>query len=148
MSYINQIKTIQKSFASLPATTQSAIFTVTGRILLHQIVGEVTTIIENQACNLKITANPTVGADVDLCANLDVDNDAVGTIYTITGDFSDALVETTSGAVETTPTAYSRFPILIAAGTIDLVTSATNTGSVKWTVQYTALDAGSTVTAA
>ena len=95
---VNGVYAEDRTTATLPATAQTAIFTVTGKIRILRIIGEVTTIIQAQANNLKIVSNPTVGADVDLCAVADVNADAVGTNYNITGTFADALVATTSGA--------------------------------------------------
>jgi hypothetical protein len=135
---------VDRATASLPATTQSAIFTVTGgRVLVTSLVGEVTTVIQNQACNVKITANPTAGTDVDIAANLNVQADEVGCLYGITGLFSDALVGANAGA-----TVVPRNPVVLPVGTLDLVTSATNTGSVKWSLTYIPLDNGASVAAA
>ena len=134
---------VSKTAANLPQTTQTTYFTVTGRVLITQIVGEVTTEIQNQDCSIDLWSNPTVGADVALCTATEIKTDAVGTLYTITGTLSEALVATTSGAV----TAQSN-AILVTAGTIDLKTSASNTGATKWTVHYIPLDASSSVTSA
>lgn len=137
-----QPQRIEKTAANLPQTTQSAYFTVTGgKVLITQIVGEVTTEIQAQANNIKLIANPTVGADVDLCAIVDINADAVGTIYNITGTLSDAMIATTSGAVQAQLAA-----IIVAAGSIDLYCSASNTGATKWTLHYIPLDSGATVT--
>lgn len=140
--------TVERAAASLPQTAQTAYFTVTGRVLLTALVGEVTTVIQSQPNSTKLVANPTVGADVDLCSATDITADAAGTLYTITGDFSDAMVATTSGAVETSPTANSVWPIVVAAGTIDLNCAASNTGATKWTLHYIPLDVGSGVVTA
>lgn len=135
---------VDRATAALPQTTQSALFTVTGgRILLTGIVGEVTTIIQNQANNTKIVANPTTGTDVDLCAVLNIANDEVGCLYGITGLFSDALVGANAGA-----TVMPRNDIVIPIGTIDLNCAASNTGSVKWSMFYVPLDSGAAVAAA
>lgn len=134
---------VNRATAALPAGTAEAIFTVTGRVKVLSIQGEVTTQIQNQLNNTKLTANPAVGASVDLCAVLDIANDAVGTNYTITGTLADALVETTSGAG-----AYQAASVFVTAGTIDLDCSAANTGSIKWTIVYEAIDSGATITAA
>jgi hypothetical protein len=136
----------KRGTASLPQTTQSALFNVDGgKILVHAIVGEVTTVIQTQADNTKLVANPDTGADVDLCAVNDITADAVGTMYNITGDFSDAMQATTSGAVETLGD-YK--PVIVAPGTIDLSCAASNTGSVKWSILWEPLDVGAKVTAA
>ena len=133
---------VSRATAALPATTASAIFTVTGQCLLIGILGEVTTVIQTQACNTKLTANPTTGTSVDLCGVLDISADAVGDYYGITGTFATAMV----GAGAAAP--FPALPIVIDTGTIDLSTVATNTGSVKWDVWYLPLEAGASVTAA
>ena len=133
-------RVVERTAAVLPATTATAYFTVTGRVLLTQIVGEVTTIASATATSIKLIANPTVGADVDLCTATVITSDAAGTIYNITGTLSDALVATTSGAVIAQANS-----ILVAAGTIDLDATATNTGATKWTLHYIPLDYNSKV---
>ena len=128
--------------STLPATAQSALFTVRGRIILTHIIGEVTVVIQNQACNIDLYSNPSVGADVALCAVVGIANDAVGTMYNITGTLANAMVATTSGAMIAQASS-----VIISDGTIDLKTSATNTGEVKWTIHYIPLDRGSSVVA-
>ena len=139
---------VERASETLPQSTQTPYFTVSGRVLVTQLVGEITVVAGFGTTNTKLVANPTVGADVDLCATNNIELDAVGTMYTITSDFSDAMVATTSGAVETSPTANSRFPIIVAAGTIDLSCSASITGETKWTLHYIPLDTNSSVTTA
>lgn len=142
---------VSRATAALPASTQSAIFTVaTGRVLITGIVGEVTTVIQNQACNTKLVANPTAGSDVDLCAVVDVANLEVGGKLSLIPDldatpFSVALGKQLAGAA---PFGFGSRAVVVAVGTIDLSTAATNTGSVKWDLTYVPLDAGATVTAA
>lgn len=132
-----------RATAALPASTTAAIFTVAGgRCLITSITGEVTTAIQAQACTLKMQANPTAtGASVDMCATLDVNGLAVATILGITGTFATALQSGLAIVGQLTPT-------VVQAGTIDLVTSATNTGSVKWSCKYHPLEAGATIVAA
>lgn len=135
-------QTVERQADNLPQSTQESLFTVTGKIRLLHIVGEVTTVIQTQANNTNLVANPTVGADVDLCAVLSITADAVGTMYKITGTLADALVATTSGAF-----AAQVGEVIVAAGTIDLACAASNTGQVKWTLQYIPLDDGATIVA-
>lgn len=137
------IKRVARASATLPATAQTAYFTVTGRVLVTNIVGEVTTEVQAQACDMDLWSNPSVGADVALCAVVDINADAVGTLYTLTGTLADAMIATTSGAVKSQAN-----PILVTAGTIDLKTSATNTGATKWIITYVPLDPGSAIVAA
>jgi hypothetical protein len=135
---------VSRATAALPQTTQAALFTVTGgRVLVTSIVGEVTTVIQTQANNTKLVANPTTGTDVDLCAVLSVSADEVGCLYGITGLFSDAMVGANAGA-----TVVPRNPVVVPAGSIDLNCAASNTGSVKWILTYVPLDDGASVAAA
>ena len=135
---------VSRAKATLPATTQTAYFTVTGRVMVTQIVGEVdTTAMDGTTTSIKLISNPTVGADVDLCAALVVTSDTVGTLYNITGTLADAMVATTSGAF-----AAQAGAVIVTAGTIDLHTTATDAGETKWTVHYIPLDVGSTVVTA
>jgi len=135
---------VSRSTAVLPASTQTAYFTVSGRVIITQIVGEVTIIFDGTVNSIKLINTTTVGADVDMCTALVATSDAVGTRYNITGDPTDAMVETVSGCSVSQAEA-----LMVADGTIDLHTTATDTtGSTKWTVHYIALDEGSTVVVA
>lgn len=141
--YATQPRIVSRAASTLPQTTQTAYFTVTGRVLITQIVGEVTTVIGNVLNNTKLVANPTVGADVDLCAVVDIDLDAVGTMYNITGTLANAMIATTSGAM-----IAQANTIVVAGGTIDLHCAASTTGETKWTLHYIPLDSGSSVASA
>lgn len=135
---------VSRAAASLPASTAGALFTISGgRVAIFAIVGEVTTAIQNQANNTKLTANPTTGASVDICAALDIDNDAILSLYSITGTFTDALQGGAPGAV-----ALQAKPFIVPEGTIDLDCAATNTGAIKWDLWYMPIDEGAAVVAA
>lgn len=131
---------VERAAFTLPQGGQTAYFTVHGRVWIVLIVGEVTVVIETQDNNTKLIINPTVGADVDMCAALNITNDAVGTLYSITGTLANALIATTSGGVQAQPEA-----VLVADGTIDLHCLASNSGETKWTVHYIPVDSGSYV---
>lgn len=133
----------QRATATLPQTAASSLFTVTGRVKVLSIIGVVTTVIQTQLNNTKLVANPTVGADVNLCAVLDISADAVGTNYVITGTLADALVAITSGAGVS-----QAGSLIVTAGTIDLNCAASNTGSVKWFIEYEPIDPGAMIFAA
>lgn len=140
---VNGVYFEHRALATLPATAATPYFTVTGRVKLISIIGEVTTLVQTQACNAKLISNPTVGADVDLCAVLDITASAVGAQFSITGTLANAMVKTTSGAG-----VFQAAPLLIMPGTIDFSTSATNTGATKWRVEYVPVDAGARIFAA
>jgi hypothetical protein len=135
---------VERATAVLPATAYGALFTVSGgRILVTGLVGEVTVVCSGTATNLKVTATPTTGTAVDVAANVAVTSKEVGTLIGITGLFSDAAVASNAGA-----TVMPRNGVVVPIGTLGITTSATNTGSVKWTLLYVALDDAATVVAA
>ena len=142
----SEVQLTARGAASLPQSTASAIFKVQGgKVQVLGIFGEVTTVMQTQTNNVKLIADPTTGADVDLCATLDCTADAVGTMYHITGDLSDALIADTSGAAE----ALADYqPVIVAPGDIDLSCSASSTGAAKWSVLWRPLDPGARVVAA
>lgn len=127
--------------ALLAQTGDKTIFTVTGRCVIHSIVGIVTTAVQNQANNTLLKINPTVGADVDLCAALDIDNKIVGTLFNITGTFANALQTVGSASI-----IAQAARTVVASGVIELECAANNSGNVKWVCRWEALDAGSTIT--
>ena len=133
---------VTKATATLPQGVAGTLFTITGgRIILVALVGEVTTAIENQANATKIVFNPTAtGDDQDLCATLDIVNDAAGEMYAITGTVGAAMV---SDLLIGNGTLTS--PLVLSAGVIELDCAASNTGSVKWDIIYVALDSDATV---
>jgi hypothetical protein len=119
----------------LPATTTETIFTISGgRILLKALIGEVTTAIQAQACNLSVNIDSTAGAADVLASTLDIQSDAVGTFYSVEGDGTALLVAEGNGT-----TCLGNGTIL-ADGIVTITTSATNTGSVKWDLYYLPLD--------
>jgi hypothetical protein len=130
----------EKAAATLPATGAQTLFTITGgRIVVVQILGEVTTAIQAQANATKLRHNVTTGTDQDLCATLDITGDELGTLYGITGLFSDAMI----GSGQAVPRMLRQ--IILKPGTIELVTAATNTGATKWSLFYRQLDRAASV---
>jgi hypothetical protein len=141
---------VPRATAILPQTATGNIFTVTGRVLLRRLIGEVTTVLTATATNLKVGFDPT-GADpnTDLSANLVVTSDPVGTLYSMVGV---AATATKESALTHAILPANNIPlegIVLTTGVITLTTDASNaTGSVKWDLDYTPLIAGSTVVAA
>lgn len=132
--------------AALPQSTDGALFTITGgRVALTLLLGEVTTVIQTQTNNLKVKFNPTeTGADQDLCANLDITGDAVGELYTISGTVGNALRSDLligAGTLKGTP-------LILSEGNIEIECSASNTGSVQWSLWYYPLDLGASIAGA
>lgn len=135
---------VERATATLPATATGGLFVVTGgRVQITSIVGEVTTNVQAQACNANLVATPTVGAVNDLTGVVDINGLAAGGLLSATGLAADALVKSTGGGISTL-----RNPLLVAVGTVGLKTSATNTGSIKWTITYRPYDDAGSVAAA
>ena len=135
---------VDRATATLPQTAAAAIFNILGgRVAITQIVGEVTTVIQTQINNAKLTGNPTTGTSVDICAALDITADEVGTLYGISGLNTDALIGINAGALP----GQTR-PVVLGIGTLDLNCAASNTGSVKWSVFYVPIDDGAYIEAA
>jgi len=134
---------VEGAIEALPQTTQDSFFTVSGLVLITSIVAGVTTDIQAQPNSIKLVSNPTIGADVDLCAALEINGDAAGTMYSITGTLTDPLVATTSGAF-----AAQADGVVVAPGTIDVDATASSTGNFQWRINYIPLQAGATIVAA
>ena len=136
---------VQKATASLPQTTDGALFTISGgQVAVVSLIGEVTTVIQSQANNTKLKFNPTAtGADQDLCAVLSITADAVGELYTISGTVGDALRSDLligNGILQDA--------LVLSEGSIELDCAASNTGSVKWDLIYIPLDDGASAASA
>jgi len=137
------VKNVTRVSNTLPQSVAAPIFVVSGAVKIVEIVGEVMTVIQTQLNNTKLIANPTVGADTDICAVLDITAAAVGSMFNITGTLANAMVLQANG------THIAQLgEVVIPTGTIDLSCSASNTGAIKWSVAYIALEAGATVAAA
>lgn len=143
---------------ALPASGTGHIFTVAGgRVIITTLTGVVSTAIQNQACTLSAGNTPTGGsaATTSLCTATSIANAAVGTSIAnpvtltnalIVGGASGVLTGTGSGSALGVPISSGGIAI-VPAGTIDVTTSATNTGAITWSVTYLPYDVGATITA-
>ena len=140
---VNVGLTVLRPTAALPASTTAAIFNIVGgRVLVRQLLGRVTTVVQTQATTYKLQSNPTVaGSSVDLCATADLSAAPVGQLLGVVGVFATALQQGLAIVSQTTP-------FIVQAGTIDAVTVATSTGSIEWLIVYSPLDLAARVTAA
>lgn len=128
------------------------LFTVTGRVLITQLTGEVTTVIGGAATlKLRDTTN-----SVDLCAATTVDTDAVGTMYALTNIAASILNGTgMTPVIGSVPnlTGSTNYMVRVvgdaqAALTIGGVLDAADTGAITWSLSYIPLISGATVAAA
>ncbi len=147
-AFIDQLIHVSTAARTIPATTTDQIFRVKGgRVLVKALVGEVTTVIQTQADNMKVSAkkldnaSAAVGTAVDVAANVDITAREVGGLYFVEGDG-------TAGVLSNAGAAYvgaNSGQWICAQGEIYLTTSATNTGAMKWDIWYMPLDEGAYV---
>lgn len=135
-----------RATSSLPATTDLTLFNVTGgRIVLTSLVGQVTTVIQTQACNIKLKSVPTTGTSGDISGVLNISAFEVGSL--ISADLSGALTAVMLG-VDAHVTPLKTGALLVPIGGLKLNTSATNTGAIQWTATYFPYDSGAAIAAA
>lgn len=115
-----------------------------GKILLTSLIGEVTIDITDVGPDLAYLQHAyTTGTPgtTDLCdsaTGLDIGGDTVGTIYIITGDITVDLEDDADVGVYIASMGTNL--LVLQPGTIQLVCSATETGSIKWLLHYIAID--------
>jgi len=137
---------VEKASATLPATSTQNLFTIAGgRVMVTALIGEVTTVVQAQANNLKVTSVPTTGSAVDIASNLDINGFEAGALLVVEGDGT-ALIGTSAGAGFAP--ALNALPFILPIGTLRIATSATNTGASKWKLFYQPLDVGASVASA
>ena len=135
---------VERAASTLPQTDTTSYFTVTGKVLITQIIGEATTGMEAIANNMLLISNPTAGNSVNLCAAINTNAHIPGTLYNITGTFGNAMQGVDGeGALIAQVT-----PVIVREGVIELASDASATGEIKWTVHWMPLDAGSSLTVA
>ena len=142
---------VSRAAKALPQTTTEQLFQVRGgRVLVHLLIGEVTTVIQGTDPVAKVTAgrlnaamDTLVGTVYDIASTLDMSSDEVGSIYTIEGDGTAIVSPQLAGAGYGT----GRGPWIMPNGEIYLTTGASKTGALKWDIWYQPLDEGSYVVA-
>ena len=116
---------------------QNAIFTVTGDVLVTHIEALIEDVaVDNALAETKLIWNSTSYGDTDLCAVLDLDSAAVGTVLSITGTLSDALQSNANGLM---PAMALKGLECKGGGTIDILCGAdrgTGGATVSFIVWY------------
>jgi len=135
---------VDKAATAITGISTKSLFTVVGgNCLVTGLIGEVTTIVQTQACNTKYISTPTVGSAVDLCGVVDITAHEVGGLLTITGVLATAAVKGNAGAG-----VFMANGIVVAPGVIGLNTAASNTGAYKFSIWYVPLEEGAYIEAA
>lgn len=128
------------------------LFTVTGRVMITSLTGEVTTVIGGAATvKIRDTTN-----SVDLCAATTIDTDAVGTMYALTNIAASILNGTgMTPVIGSVPnlTGSTNYMVRVVGDaqaplTLAQVLDAADTGNITWVLTYMPLVSGATVTAA
>ena len=129
---------VERDAALPPQSDTEDLFTVVGgRVLLKQIIGEVTTQIGNVANATKLEHNPDDASAGDMCGTVDIDNDDVGTVYGITGTVGTAMQKSTDVLLA------QASPQILKAGAIEITCAGSSvSGGIKWTVVYVPIDDG------
>ncbi len=137
-----------RATATLPGGATGSIFTVSGgRVVVTSLVGEVTTVLGATVTTLAIVSTPTTGAATTLASATAVTSAAAGSWFTLpsTSPAGALVVTAVAGAVALPSVSLG---LLVPVGNIQITTSATDTGSVKWSITYIPYDDAATVAAA
>jgi len=123
---------------------------VNGRVIVTQLIGEVTTVLSNNATLVKYYFTPTGGAQIDLSAiSLTIAQLAVGKRILAAGTIGGATTFSGIGAsmLQTVPYILGEVGVGGAIG-IESTTASLTSGAMKFTVLYIPLDDGAYIVAA
>jgi hypothetical protein len=139
---------VEEPAAVLPATGIAHLFTVAGgRVIVTGLIGQCTVVNSATATTVSVGVTPTTGTATatSLATATAITSKEVGTLASLGATPGAALVvgANAGGAVGVQGNNGS----VVEPGTIDITTSATNTGAWKWTLFYIPLDDGAAVTA-
>ena len=140
---------LKRAAQTLPATTNEVLFQVFGgRVLVHLLLAEVTTVIAAtdpistvEAVRLN-DSKALVGTLAVIGTTLDMSSDEVGTIYTVEGDGTAIVSAQLAGFGQI---GAAQNPWIMPQGEIYHKTTATKTGALKWDLWYQPLDEGAYV---
>ena len=138
------VKLVTKTSTS--TLTTGTLFNWAGSIQILSIIGRVTTAIQNQATTVKLGIQADALTIEDMCATLDINAFAVGTLLGITGTYADAMIGTTG--VPTKPPTTPINATCITSGIIKVTYGAGSTGAIVWELLWVPLNATGSVTAA
>lgn len=138
---INLGQRVSKATGTLAATTVQLFTVATGRVLVTQIHGVVTTTI-SVANSYKLQFDPTTGTTFDIVAATDIGttDTPAGDLLSFTGVSTDSILR--GGCVQNL-----HGPITLTTGDIESVSAGTD-GAITWVVNWVPLDDGATLVAA
>lgn len=132
---------------SSPLTTGN-IFTFTGSILILQIWGRVTTVIQAQSTTVKLSVTSDAQSAYDICATKDANGFAAGSLLSITGTAANAMIGTTAVGSLAPGQASSILVTCVTSGVILATYGAASTGAILWNMRWLPLTDDASVAAA
>ena len=122
-----------------------ALFTVTGKVLVTLLHGEVTSVVATTTSLQLLTST----GGVALCASTDIVADAAGTLYLVTGDPDDALNggQTPNADLAASKTGFHP-PFVVNDDRLDQIIVGEGTGLIQWDLWYIPLEASASVASA
>lgn len=129
-----------------PLTT-GTLFTIAGSVAILAIIGRFTTQIAAAATTIKMSIATDVFAALDICtAGLDINAFTVGSLLSIDGTLTDAMV----GVKEQGIAAMMAVPLVVtcvsATGAITVTFGAASAGAITWEVLWVPLNVTGSVT--
>ncbi len=146
---INGLYTARSFLATKTSTstlTTGTLFTWAGSVQILAIIGRVTTVIQGQVTTVKLGIQADALTIQDICATKDVNAFAVGSILSITGTYTDAMIGTTGVPTYANMTAVNA--TCITSGIIKVTYGAGSTGAIVWEVFWIPLNAAGSIVAA
>lgn len=131
-------------------TADDDLFSVSGRVLITEMVGVVTTLVAGGTAP-ELLVNVKDGSNTPINASTVITDDAVDTIYRITGDPSTTFNGGVAPAVGFAGNEGKAGGFVIDNVTIESTvggTAAATAGAVEWTLYYKPLEEGANVSAA
>ena len=125
------------------ASSPDDLFTITGLCEITRLVGQVTSAV---ATTTSLQLETSTGT-VIIATSTQITTDAIGTLYTVTGDPDDAL---NGGSTPNDTIAFVKTghvaPFVMDDDKIHQVIDGAGTGTIRWTLYYVPLEASAAVT--
>lgn len=153
-SVVQQWIHVRRAGLLVPQSTSEILFKVTGgRIRVHLLLGEVTTIMPATDAQMSILSkklNPAmdtaVGTALTIASTVTTANAEVGRLYVIEGDGTAIVASAAGGAFLGASGEVG--PWIAPNGEIYITTAASSvTGAIQWDIWYQPLDEGASVVA-
>lgn len=134
---------IDRAISNVAQTGILALFNIVGgRVLVSNILGEVTTVL-GVVGNMSLEANPATGTTAVLCAVLAAGALEEGCMVALDGTKGTALLGVDAGG-----RGMATNSVTVQVGTIEQRCSASDTGQMRWSIWYVPIEDGAYITAA